>query len=85
MFTNLFFQLSVLFTNKFSLPKTFLISSLFVNDNNVFMTHHKKTISARKIQRAYRLYKNKTPLIKFFKVKCYYHWNYVGPPIAINH
>ena len=57
MFTNLSPQLLVLFTNKFSLPKTFLISSLFVDDNNVFMTYHKKIISARKIQKAYRRYR----------------------------
>ncbi len=57
MFTNLYPQLLVLFTDKFSLPKTFLISSLFENDNNVFTTYHKETISARKIQRAYRRYR----------------------------
>jgi hypothetical protein len=57
MFTNLSHQLLVLFSNKFSVPKTFLISSLFENDNNVFTTYHKKIILARKIQKAYRRYR----------------------------
>jgi hypothetical protein len=68
MFTNLSHQLLVLFSNKFSVPKTFLISSLFENDNNVFTTYHKKTISARKIQRAYRRYR---------VYKCRKSWNNV--------
>jgi hypothetical protein len=55
MFNNLPHQLLVLLINKFSIDRTFLLSRF--DDSNIFIMHYKKTISARKIQKAYRRYR----------------------------